>query len=118
MRLPLRIALSHQSGPRRDDQLIEFEAGNDALIRRPPSLVVCLRDCHRVGLLWHVGFRSGLCSCAEYEQASRGASSPTFNAMQAVWITGAKSRQKLRSSLREKRQQFWHFAACGGGDTR
>ncbi len=49
MRLPLRMALSHQAGPRRDDELFEFGPRDDALIGRAPRFVVAFRD--RAGIV-------------------------------------------------------------------
>ena len=51
MRLPLRIARIPPVRAAAVDQLVEFVAGDDALIGRAPRLVMGLGDVHCVGRL-------------------------------------------------------------------
>ena len=57
MRLPLRMALSHQVGAAAVDELLELRPGNDALIGGPPSLVVRVGDRAWHPTAWRDGFR-------------------------------------------------------------
>ena len=59
MRLPLRIAESHQSGRAPVDQLVEFVARDDALVGGPPCLIVRRGDVGQVGGLGSANFYEG-----------------------------------------------------------
>ena len=122
MRLPLRMALSHHAGPRRLISLSSSAPGNDALIGRPPCLIVGIRDSAGIAGAGAADFDKDCAHDAKLmtrsKQAIQSPSRVQIHIRLTMWIIGANAPcfAKTRES-ENARHRSRSAAGCCNSDT-
>ena len=93
MRLPLRIALSHQAGAAAIDQSLQFGAGNDSLISRTPSIIMSIRN--GLGV---VRLRAANLDEDSAHGVIKASDCPTFKSHDSRWVNDPDYYPKRRGT--------------------